>query len=168
VALLGRVRRRPVALLADPSAGLRFAKQVVRHRDTFQRHFIPAGSGVFLLDEFNAAAAERTPRLQAYRQTLERLGYQVVGVPDLRVRREKAAFGDTRLDFSYCNVLSGLHAGRPAVHYLPWGIGTLDRAAEECYRAAGVTAVRVSSDPLIADALMQLSAGLHCFCGPLP
>ena len=89
-------------------------------------------------------------------------------MPDLRLRREKATFGETRLDFTYCNVLPGMNAGRPAVHFLPWGIRALDRAAEDCYRAAGVTAVRVSIDPLIADALMQLSAGLHCFCGPLP
>ncbi len=92
----------------------------------------------------------------------------MVGLPDLRMPHKDGVLGETRLDLTYCNVLPGLRAGRPSVHYLPWGIPALDRAAEARYRAAGVEPVRVSTDPGVAGALMQLDAGLHCFCGPLP
>jgi hypothetical protein len=121
-----------------------------------------------LAAEYHAAAEERTPVLDGYRAALERAGYRVVGVPDLRLRREKGVFGDTRVDFTYCNVLAGLNAKRPAVHFLPWGIRALDRAAVAQFRAAGVTPVPVSTDPTVAHMLMRFSAGLHCFCGPLP
>jgi hypothetical protein len=171
VALLGRVGRgrRPVALLADPARGLRLLDGVLRDRRTTARHLIaPARIRRPLAAEYQASANERTPILAGYRKTLERLGYLVIGMPDLRLRREKSVFGETRLDFTYCNVLPGLNAKRATVHYLPWGIRALDRAAEARFRAAGVTPVAVSSDPAVAHALMRYSAGLHCFCGSLP
>ncbi len=171
VALLGQARRgrRPVALLADPARGLRLLDGVLRDRGAFARHLVPAPRlRSALTAEYEAAARERSPVLDSYRATLERLGYRVVGMPDLRLRREKGVFGDTRLDFTYCNVLPGLNAKRPSVHYMPWGIRSLDRAAAAQYRAAGVAPVPVSADPGVAHALMRFSAGLHCFCGPLP
>ncbi len=171
VSILGRVGRRagPVALVADAEQGARLVEHVLRDRATLGRHLIPAARVRELLTkEFEAAAEERRAVLADYRATLRQIGYRIVGVPDVRVRRANGLFGDSRLDFTYCNVLPGLNAGRPSVHYLPWGIPALDRAAEAQYRAAGVQPVRVSSDPIVADALMRLSAGLHCFCGPLP
>jgi hypothetical protein len=118
--------------------------------------------------EYQASANERAPIVGGYTKTLERLGYRVVGMPDLRLRREKSVFGDTRFDFTYCNVLPGLNAKRASVHYLPWGIRALDRAAESRLRTAGVRPVAVSADPTVAHALMRFSAGLHCFCGLMP
>jgi hypothetical protein len=171
VALLGRVGRgrRPVALVADPARGLRLLDAVFRDRRATARHLIaPARVRGPLAAEYEASANERTPILRRYGATLVRLGYRVVGMPDLRLCREKSVFGDTRLDFTYCNVLPGLNAKRASVHYLPWGIRALDRAAEARFRAAGVTPVTVSADPTVAHALMRCSAGLHCFCGLLP
>ena len=171
VALLGRVGRgrQPVALVADPARGLRLLDAVLRDRRTAARHLIaPARVRRPLAAEYHASANERAPILDRYRTTLERLGYRVVGMPDLRVRREKSVFGETRLDFTYCNVLPGLNAKRASVHYLPWGIPELDRAAEARLRAAGVRPVAVSTDPTAAHALMRFSAGLQCFCGLLP
>jgi hypothetical protein len=171
VSLLGRVGRqpRPVALLADPARGFRLLDRVLANPSAITRHLVPVHTARGLLaDEFRAAADERQPVLAVYRHTLERSGYRVVGVPDLRLPGKDSALGATRLDFSYCNVLPGLHAGRPAVHYLPWGIRALDREAEARFRAAGVLPVAASPNPGIASALMQLSAGLHCVCGPMP
>ncbi len=171
VALLGRFshQRRPVALIADPQQGLKLLDRVLAHRTVFTRHLVPVGRARTLLAaEFAAAAHARQPTLAAYRASLETLGYQVVGVPDVRLPHKEGLFGSTRLDFTYCNVLPGLRRGRPSVHYLPWGIPALDRAAEARFRAAGVEPVRVSANAGIASALMQFSAGLHCLCGPLP
>jgi hypothetical protein len=171
VSLLGRVgrQRRPVALIAEPAQGLRFLGRVLGHRTTFGRHLIPDGSARELLaTEYETAARERQPVLAAYRTMLEKLGYRLIGMPDLRLPAKGGLLGAARLDFSYCNVLPGLHAGRPAVHYLPVGIRPLDLQAEARFRAAGAHPVRVSSNHGIADALMRNSAGLHCVCGPLP
>jgi hypothetical protein len=172
VALLGQFgprRSRPVALLSDPERGLRWMDRVLAHRPVFARHLVPARRARALLaEELESSARERQPVLTRYRQTLEHLGYRVVGVPDLRLLGKDGALGATRLDLSYCNVLPGLRRGRPSVHYLPWGIRALDREAEARFRSAGVDPVRVTADPVIADSLMQAAAGLHCFCGPLP
>jgi hypothetical protein len=171
VSLLGRVgrQRRPVALIAEPAQGLRFLGRVLGHRTTFSRHLIPDGSARELLaTEYETAARERQPVLAAYRTMLEKLGYRLIGMPDLRLPAKGGLLGAARLDFSYCNVLPGLHAGRPAVHYLPVGIRPLDLQAEARFRAAGAHPVRVSINHGIADALMRNSAGLHCVCGPLP
>lgn len=171
VCLLGRVgrQRRLVALIAEPAQGLRLLDRVLGHRKTFDGHLIPDGPARSLIAaEYDSAAHERQPILAAYRTTLEELGYRLIGVPDLRLPRKGGLLGATRLDFSYCNVLPGLNAGRPAVHYLPAGIRPLDLQAEAQFRAAGVDPVRVSGNPGIADALMRNSAGLHCVCGPLP
>jgi hypothetical protein len=51
---------------------------------------------------------------------------------------------------------------------LPWGIRALDEAAEKCFRVAGVEPLPVSSTPYLANAMMQRSAGLRCFCGAMP
>jgi hypothetical protein len=169
VSLLGRFgrRRRPVALVADPALGLRLLPHIVRHA-VLARHFIPAnGARATLADEFVAFGRERQGVLRAYADVLTELGYRVVGVPDLRLRPRANAFGAVNLGFSYCNVLPGLRGGRPAVHYLPWGVPALDRRAEARFRAAGVVPVKASSNPAIGHTLMQLSAGLRCFCGPL-
>jgi len=87
-------------------------------------------------------------------------------MPDLRVSRLEAVFTTANLDFSYCNVLPGLHRGRPAVHYLPWGIRALDATADERLGAAGVTPVRVRARGDLANELVKLCGGLHCLCRP--
>ncbi len=170
VALLGRLRpgEPPVALLADPARGLAALRHVLAHGALFARQVVPPARGRQLLAAaYRTAARARGARLRGYGATLERHGYRVVGVPDLRVEPKDQVLGGVNLDFSYCNVLPGLSRGRPAVYYLPWGIGGLDRAAEAALRAAGVAPVRASANPRIANGLMELSAGLRCFCGPL-
>ena len=170
VALLGRFgrARRPVALVGDPVSGLDVVEHVLAHRALFARRLLPARRLRRLLaEEFAASACARRPLLAQYRETLRELGYRVVGMPDLRLLGKEGAFGGTRLDLGYCNVLPGLRRGRPSVYYLPWGIRALDRAAETRLRRAGVDPVPVSTDPVVADSLMRFSAGLHCLCGPL-
>jgi hypothetical protein len=170
VSLLGRFgrQRRPVALVADPAQGLRLLPQVLRHGTVLARHFIPAnGARAVIGGEFAAFGRERQPVLRAYTAVLKELGYRVIGVPDLRLRPRANTFGAVHLEFSYCNVLPGLRRGRAAVHYLPWGVPALDRCAEARFRAAGVVPVKASTNPAIGHTLMQLAAGLRCFCGPM-
>ncbi len=107
--------------------------------------------------------------LQAYRERLADCGYRVVGVPELRTRDERdTLLSLASVDLIYCNVLPGMNRGRPAVHYLPWGIPALDAAAERCFRAAGVLPVRLARTPHLANAMIQRAAGLRCFCGAMP
>ncbi len=170
VALLGRfgAHRRPVALLADSAQGRRMLGHVLADEAVLARHFIPGnGARALVAAEFRAVAGERERMVRRDAATLRGLGYRVVGIPDLALRPRANAFGALNLDFGYCNVLPGLNRGRPAVHYLPWGIRALDQRAEACFRAAGVAPVRVSDDPALANTLTQMAAGLRCFCGPL-
>ena len=76
--------------------------------------------------------------------------------------------GLTGPEFVYCNVLPGLTRGRPAVHYLPWGVPALDTAAVRGLRAASVQPVRVARSSYLATAMMRRAAGLRCFCGAMP
>ena len=86
-------------------------------------------------------------------------------MPDLRIDPLENVFASTNLDFGYCNILPGIRDGRPAAHYLPWGIPALDKAAARCFQDAGLEPVRIAT-PRVANALMRLHGG-HCFCGAL-
>jgi hypothetical protein len=159
VALLGRPGDGPpAALVADPRPGLALLPGVLAGRAREQ-----------IAREYRAAAREREPVLREYRRGLAELGYRVVGVPELRTRpRRERVLEAGNLDVVYCNVLPGLNRGRPAVHYLAWGIPPLDAAAERAFRAAGARPVRVGRTPALAHAMMQRAAGLRCFCGAMP
>jgi hypothetical protein len=169
VALLGRVGRRgPVALVADPSRGLELATHVLGLGRPFARQFLPPRQlRAHVAAEYEAEAHARFERLVAYSATLEHAGYRVIGVPNLRVGRTSDVFGLENLSFGYCNVLPGQWRGRPAVHYLPFGIDALDRAAEARFRAAGCEPVAVSRNPRLANELMRQNGGLRCACGSI-
>jgi hypothetical protein len=169
VSLLGRVgpRAKPCALVADPVRGREQLSAVLARRSLMTGKFLPPGPlKKFIRAEYDAYAKQRHPQVLGYAAALERLGYRVVGMPDLRIDPDQNVFASTNLDFGYCNVLPGLRRGRPAVCYLPWGIPALDRAAALRFRAAGVEGVRIGT-PAVADALMRLQGALHCFCGAL-
>lgn len=170
IALLGRFdhKRKPRAIVADPARGLDFLPAVLAQKRLFTRHFLPADQVRELIQaEYEAFAKERYPKLLGYCSRLEELGYLVFGVPDLRIDPKQNIFRAVNLDFGYGNILPGLWRGRPAVYYLPWGIRTLDLGAEKRFREAGVHPVRLSSSSHLANELMMLSGGLHCFCGQI-
>ena len=172
VALLGRTGReqRPTALVADPHLGLSHLAAVLGRRGvTWLPDLSSPALRRQLAHEYRLSAAERTPKLAAYRQRLEGLGYRVIGVPELRTRDDR----DTVLNLDnvnvvYCNVLPGLNRGRPAAHYVAWGIPALDAVAERAIAAAGVVPVPVARSPQLANAMMRRAAGLRCFCGAMP
>lgn len=169
VSLLGRYGRakQPRALVADAAAGLDYLPKVLAHKPLFADHFVPARRARELIAaEYEAYARERHPKLLVYAETLQKLGYRVHGMPDLRIDPEQDVFRPVNLDFGYANVLPGLSRGRPAVHYLPWGIPALDREAERRLLRAGVAPVCVSS-ARVANTLMSLCGGLRCFCGQM-
>jgi hypothetical protein len=169
VSLLGRVsqRAKPCALVADPVRGREHLSAVLARRSLVNGKFLPPRPlQKFIRAEYEAFARQRHPQLLDYARTLERLGYRVVGMPDLRIDPAQNVFASTNLDFSYCNVLPGLRRGRASVCYLPSGVPALDHAAEARFRSAGVRGVRIAT-PAVADALMRLQGALHCFSGPL-
>jgi hypothetical protein len=152
---------------ADPARGLDLLPAVLARRSLYANHFLSSQRAQEVVRAgYDAYARERHPKLLAYSAVLEKCGYRVVGVPDLRINPEENLFRQVNLDFSYCNVLPGLRRGRPTVHYLPSGIRRLDEEAARKMRQTGADTVPVSS-PRIANLLMSLSGGLHCFCGPL-
>jgi len=172
VSLLGRTAReqRPTALVADPRLGLAHLAAVLGRRGaTWLPDLSSPALRRQLAHEYRLTAAERTPVLADYRQCLAELGYRVVGVPELRTRDER----DTVLTLDnvnvvYCNVLPGLNRGRPAVHYVAWGIPALDAVADRAIAAAGATPVPVARSAQLANAMMRRAAGLRCFCGAMP
>lgn len=170
ISLLGRFGRNriPRALVADPVLGVELLDAVLTHRRLITGHFVPPKEARELIEaEYVACASERHPKLLAYAETLEGLGYRVVGVPDLRVTQSENLFNLVNLDFIYTNILTGLRRGQPSIFYLAYGLQELDRLAERCYRKAGAQPVRVSRNTQIANTLMQILGGLHCFCGRL-
>jgi hypothetical protein len=169
VALLGRLGRgrRPRALVSDAARGMDYLPAVLSRTSLFTGRFLPARDArEYIRAEYDAHARMRHPRLLDYAATLESVGYRVFGLPSVSIDPMENVFASINLDFGYCNVLPGLHRGTPAVHYLPWGIRALDAAAAARMRSAGVKPVRISR-AAIANALMRLQGGLHCFCGPL-
>ncbi len=170
VAPLGRFGRkaRARALVADAARGLELLDAVLERRSMFRGQvFRPAEAREQVAALYDESARSRHPQLLAYAAALEKRGYRVFGVPDLRIEQAENVFRGTNFDFTYCNVLAGRCRSRPAVHWLPYGIPALDDAAEGRYRAAGVEPVRISRSPQLANRLMNLFGGLHCFCGTL-
>lgn len=167
---LGRVDDGPpTVMLADPALGLGALPAVLRHPLLRDWHGLPGRLGARLeREEYERVAAERRPRLARYRRQLERMGYRVIGLPELRVDDKRRTVGLGNMDFTYCNALPASRRGRPAVYYLPWGIPALDTLAERQWRDAGVEPVALSGFAPLAHGMMELAAGLHCFVGPLP
>jgi len=158
----------PVVLLGDPDLGLRLLARALAHPSVRDAHGLGAVGRRLLAREYRRVAAVRRPLLSGYRRQLQRLGYRVVRVPELRADGKRRVAGVDTLDVSYCNALPALHRGRPALYFMPCGVPALDSAAERCMRHAGVLPVRLTSFAPLARGMMRLAAGLHCFCGPLP
>ena len=169
VALLGRFgrARRPRALVADAARGLDFADDVLRVRRFTEGHFLPSREiRRHLRAEYDASAEARHPQLLEYAAELAAHGYSVVGVPDLSIDPRMDVFRRVNLNFGFCNVLPGLHRGRPAVYHFVSGVRALDTDAARRMRLAGVRPVAVATAE-VASALMQLQGALHCCCGSL-
>lgn len=159
----------PVAMLSDPDLGLTVLSQVLRHQLLRDWHGLSGRLGRTLLaDEYRRVADARRPRLQRYRRQLERLGYLVVGLPELRVESTRRLAGFGNMGFAFCNALPALHHGRPAVHFLPRGIPALDRLAVRQWRRAGVMPLALTDFAPLAHGMTELAAGLHCFVGAVP
>ncbi len=159
----------PTVMLADPDLGLSVLPAVLRHPLLRDWHGLPHALGSRLLrKEYERVAAERRPKLARYRRQLERLGYRVISLPELRVDAERRLAGLGNMDFSFANALPASHRGVPAVYFLPWGIAALDALAERQYRRAGIEPVPLSGFGPLAHGMMELAAGLHCFVGALP
>ena len=169
VALLGRFgrARRPRALVADAARGLDFVDDVLAKRWRVEGHFLPARDiRRHVRAEYDACASARHPLLLEYAATLEKHGYSVTGVPDLRIDTRMDVFRRVNLDFGFCNVIPGLRGKRPAVYHFVSGVRRLDADAAARMRLAGVEPVAVSNAD-VASALMLLQGGLHCCCGSL-
>ena len=169
IALLGKFgrARRPRALVADAARGLDFVDDVLGVRRLMEGHFLPAREiRRHLRAEYEASAETRHPRLLEYASSVAAGGYQVIGVPDLRIDPKMDVFQRVNLDFGFCNVLPGLRGRKAAVYHFVSGVRALDADASKRIRHAGVEPVAVATAE-VASALMQLQGGLHCCCGSL-
>ena len=169
VSLLGSFgrSRAPRALLADAARGLDFVDDVLAVRSLVRGHFLPPRAiKTHLRAEYEAYASARHPMLLGYAETLASAGYRVVGVPDLRFDPKMDVFRRVNFDFGYCNVLTGLNGGRPAVYHFVSGVRRLDQDAASRMRLAGVVPVAVSTAE-VSSALMLLHGGLHCCCSAM-
>ena len=169
VSLLGNFgrTRAPRALLADAARGLDFVDDVLAVRSLVRGHFLPPRAiRTHLRAEYEAYASARHPMLLGYAETLASAGYRVVGVPDLRFDPKMDVFRRVNFDFGYCNVLTGLKNGRPAVYHFVSGVRRLDKDAASRMRLEGVLPVAVST-PEVSSALMLLHGGLHCCCSAM-
>jgi hypothetical protein len=167
--VVGDAHGPPTAMIADPDLGLSVLPTVLRDPLLRDWHGLPQAIGSRVLrEEYERVAAERRPKLAHYRRQLERLGYRVISLPELRVDAERRLAGLGNMDFAFANALPASHRGAPAVYFLPWGITALDALAERQYRRAGVEPVRLSGFGPLAHGMMELAAGLHCFVGALP
>ncbi len=157
---------RPAVMLTDPALGLAVLSGVLSHPRLASSHGLPARLGKRLQDEeYRRVAAQRGPRLDRYRRQLERLGYRVIALPELRVDSARRLVGIGNIDLSCCNALPAMHRGRPSIYHLPWGIPAFDRLAERQWRRAGLRPVPLSNFASLAHGMMELAAGLHCFVG---
>ena len=169
VALLGRTATGPLtALVADARAGAALVSGRVG-RGRLTPPYATTQAARRLLDrDYRLAARASQGRLDAYSRVLTERGYQVVRVPQPQTRgADEGPAGFPGQDFVYCNLLPGLNRGRPAIHYTPWGVARLDRAAVRAFKAAGVHPVPVGRDTYLPVAMMDRAAGLRCFCGTM-
>ena len=168
LALLGEIGGTPTAVVADPDMGLAFLPEVLAGEELFRNHFLPPKEMKLIFqDDLRAAIEVRRPRLESYRDTLDELGYRVVGIPDLRLMDEGNHLGRTNTRFNYCNVLSGAIGGRPSVLLFSYGLADLDRAGFDVYRKLGVEPIAVGPDEVTSAELMALGGGIHCFTSRL-
>lgn len=169
-ALLGPSRGsgQPIALVADATSGLALLDPLLA-RDAIPRPPLlsPASARTLMAHEYRQSVRVREPVLRSYRDALTQRGYRIVGVPELRTR-ELNENASGLPEIVYCNVLPGLNRRRPAVHYLPWNIPSIDEAAELAFKRAGARAIRVARTSYLATAAMERAAGLRCFCGAMP
>ena len=168
VALLGKFgrKRKPRALVSDPVLGIELLPEVLAKSSLVSGHFVPPAAARELIEaEYIAFGAQRHEQLLGYADKLEELGYEVIGMPDMRISNAENLFSTINLDFGYCNVLPGSCRGDPALYYLPFGLPGLDGLAVRQFEKAGVSPIRVTSNSRVANSLMLLRGGLRCFCG---
>jgi hypothetical protein len=171
ICLLGPTagRGRPVVAIADPLAGAKYQGAVLRQRDLFEHHFLPAREMRHYFGQMLQATIERrVPALEGYSRTLRAAGYDLVGVPDIRLAPEFNYLARVNMSFNYCNVLpAAKRSGRPAIYLFHYGIPTLDKAVDSVYRSCGLKPVPIGVDVTSAHELLLLGGGLHCLCSKM-
>ena len=160
---------RPVVAIADPLAGEKYQVTILLRRDLIEHHFLPARDMKHYFGQMLQATIERrVPPLEGYAKTLKAAGYNLVGIPDIRLAPELNYLGRVNMSFNYCNVLPFANAtGRPVVYLFHYGIPTLDKAVDSVYRSCGLKPVPIGVDMTSAHELLLLGGGLHCLCSKM-
>ena len=160
---------RPIVAIADPLAGAKYQGAVLRQRDLFEHHFLPARDMKHYFGQMLQATIERrVPVLEEYEKTLKSAGYTLVGIPDIRLAPDLNYLGRVNMSFNYCNVLPvGNASGRPLIYLFHYGIPALDKGADKAYRSCGLKPVPIGVDVTSAHELLLLGGGLHCLCAKM-
>lgn len=157
----------PVALVADPEAGLAYVDEVLAQEVLFEGHFVPPDRARKLYWELLERSAERRVEILAgYVSVLKSAGYQVVRVPDQRLVAEMNYLARKNFFYGYCNAFLLNTRGRPTAALLPLGLQAMEARVEELYQQFGVE-VRWVGDAETGQEMAAMRGGLHCFCSKL-
>ena len=87
-------------------------------------------------------------------------------VPDIRLVSDYNYLGRVNTTFGYCNALALRLEGRPTLALLSCGMEEMEAEVERVYCGLGVDVLWLG-DRHMAEDLLSMRGGLHCFCSIL-
>lgn len=166
--LLGAAAEQPPrVVVADPELGLNYLPQAMALDHLFSGHCLGAGKARNLFRRaVEDSVVRRAPILAKYCRTLKDAGYEVHRVPDIRLVSDYNYLGRVNTTFGYCNALSLNLEGSPTVALLSCGMEEMEAEVERVYSRLGVDVLWMG-DRYMAEDLLSMRGGLHCFCSVL-
>jgi methyltransferase family protein len=151
-------------VLADPERGLNYLPEILEIDRLFQGHCVsPNLARKMFQQAAEDSVVRRGPLLDMYARALQAAGYQVCRVPDLRLISDVNYLARTQTMFSYCNALTLRLGTRATVALLTCGVKELEAEVSRVYELQGVDVLWIG-DRLMAEDLLSMRGGLHCFC----
>ncbi|MCA9780841.1 MAG: methyltransferase, partial [Candidatus Eremiobacteraeota bacterium] len=155
---------RPRVVVADPEAGLNFLTQAMELEHLFVGHCVgPEKARQLFRRAVEESVARRVPLLDRYCRTLEQAEYEVHRIPDIRLVSDANYLGRVNTTFGYCNALSLKLQRGPTVALLSCGLEVMEAEVARIYNGLGVEVLWLG-DRYMAEDLLSMRGGLHCFC----
>ncbi|MFA7481010.1 MAG: hypothetical protein WC314_10945 [Vulcanimicrobiota bacterium] len=160
-------KKQPRVALADPELGLDYLHSLLGLDHLFEGHSLdPTSARTLFRRSLEDSVARRTPLLAQYAEVFEKAGYRVVRIPDIRLVSDFNYLARVNTTFSYCNALPLSLEGRPTVALLACGFPHLEAEVERIYADLGVDVLKLG-DRTMAEDLLSMRGGLHCFCSAM-
>ena len=157
----------PRVAVADPELGLSYLHQAMALDHLFSGHCLGATEARELFQRaVEDSVIRRAPILADYCRTLRAAGYEVHRVPDIRLVSDYNYLGRVNTTFGYCNALALRLEGRPTLALLSCGMEEMEAEVERVYCGLGVDVLWLG-DRHMAEDLLSMRGGLHCFCSIL-